>query len=78
MATSTSSASGSTATAADEVWMRPDDSVTGTRWTRWGPPSCSSRCQASSPLTTKVISFSPSRSDGLEESTSTFHPLAAA
>ena len=37
MSTSTSSASGSTATAADEVWIRPWDSVTGTRWTRCGP-----------------------------------------
>ena len=78
MSTSTSSASGSTATAADEVWMRPWDSVTGTRWTRCGPPSCSRRCQASSPLTRKVISLSPSRSDGLDERTSTFQPLAAA
>ena len=24
---------------AAEVWMRPWDSVTGTRWTRWTPPS---------------------------------------
>ena len=58
--------------------MRPDDSVTGTRWTRWGPPSCSRRCQASSPFTTKVTSFNPSRSDELEERISTFHPLDAA
>ena len=78
MATSTSSASGRTATAADDVWIRPWDSVTGTRWTRWGPPSCSSRCQASSPFTTKVISLSPSRSDGLDDRTSIFQPRAAA
>ena len=38
--TSTSSASGSTATVAVEVWMRPCDSVSGTLWTRWVPPSC--------------------------------------
>ena len=56
--------------------MRPCDSVTGTRWTRWGPPSCSRRCQASSPLTTKVTSLSPSRSDGLEESDLDLPPLA--
>ena len=36
MATSTSSASGSTVTVADEVWTRPLASVTGTRWTRCG------------------------------------------
>ena len=34
MVTSTSSASGRTATVAVEVWMRPPDSVTGIRWTR--------------------------------------------
>ena len=39
MSTSTSSASGSTATVAVEVWIRPCDSVFGTRWTRWVPPS---------------------------------------
>src|SRR3989304_411577 len=37
--TSTSSASGSTATVAVEVWMRPLASVTGTRWTRGTPLS---------------------------------------
>ena len=37
--TSTSSASGSTATVAAEVWMRPCDSVVGTRWTRCTPDS---------------------------------------
>src|SRR5688572_31412861 len=31
---STSSASGSTATVAVDVWMRPEASVAGTRWTR--------------------------------------------
>ena len=39
MSTSTSSASGSTVTVADDVWMRPWLSVTGTRCTRCGPPS---------------------------------------
>ena len=33
------SASGSTATVAVEVWMRPWDSVLGTRWTRCTPDS---------------------------------------
>ncbi len=37
--TSTSSASGSTATVAADVWIRPEDSVAGTRWTRCAPPS---------------------------------------
>ncbi len=37
--TSTSSASGRTATVAVEVWMRPADSVSGTRCTRCTPPS---------------------------------------
>ena len=36
---STSSTSGSTATVAVEVWMRPVDSVTGTRCTRCTPDS---------------------------------------
>ena len=39
MSTSTSSASGTTRTPAAEVWMRPWDSVTGTRCTRCTPPS---------------------------------------
>ena len=39
MSMSTSSASGSTATVAVEVWMRPCDSVSGTRCTRCVPPS---------------------------------------
>ena len=37
MSTSTSSASASTVTVADDVWMRPWLSVTGTRCTRCGP-----------------------------------------
>ena len=43
MSTSTSSASGSTSTPAALVWMRPCDSVTGTRCTRCTPPSNFSR-----------------------------------
>ena len=39
ISTSTSSASGSTSTPAALVWMRPWDSVTGTRCTRCTPPS---------------------------------------
>jgi len=54
MCTSTSSASGRTVTVADEVWMRPCDSVTGTRCTRCGPPSCLRRVQTPSPFARKV------------------------
>ena len=57
MATSTSSASGSTVTVADEVWMRPWLSVTGTRWTRWGPPSKCMCGHTPSPLRRNVISL---------------------
>ena len=46
MVNSTSSASGITATVAAEVWMRPEDSVSGTRWTRWVPASNFRRDQA--------------------------------
>ena len=49
METSTSSASGITHTPAADVWMRPCDSVTGTRWTRCTPPSNFSRAQGASP-----------------------------
>ncbi len=41
--TSTSSTSGSTATVAVDVWMRPLASVSGTRWTRCTPDSKRSR-----------------------------------
>ena len=41
-------ASGSTSTPAAEVWIRPCDSVTGTRCTRCTPPSNFSRAQTPS------------------------------
>ncbi len=47
---STSSASGSTATVAAEVWMRPCASVAGTRCTRCTPLSRRSRPNAASPF----------------------------
>jgi len=56
MWTSTSSASGSTTTVAEEVWTLPWDSVTGTRWTRCGPASCWRARHAPSPATRNVIS----------------------
>ena len=49
MVTSTGSASGMTSTPAAEVWIRPCDSVTGTRCTRCTPPSYLSRDQTPSP-----------------------------
>ena len=46
-----------TATVAVEVWMRPWDSVTGTRCTRCVPPSHLDTEYAPSPLTAKVTSL---------------------
>lgn len=70
---SISSASGRTATVAVEVWIRPPDSVTGTRWTRCTPDSCFSRENAPLPRTSRTTSLNPPRSDGDAESTSVFH-----
>ena len=57
ISTSTSSASGMTATVAVEVWMRPWLSVSGTRCTRCVPPSYLKTEYAPSPLTAKVTSL---------------------
>ena len=62
MWTSTSSASGRTATVAVDVWMRPCDSVSGTRCTRWVPPSYLKTLYAPRPLTAKVKCPSPTTS----------------
>ena len=78
MATSTSSASGSTVTVADDVWMRPWLSVTGTRCTRCTPPSCFIRGHTPSPFSRKVMSLKPPMSDGSEPSTSSFQPMRPA
>ena len=43
ISSSTSPASGRTATVTAEVWMRPEASVSGTRWTRCTPDSYFSR-----------------------------------
>jgi hypothetical protein len=56
---STSSASGITVTVADDVWMRPAFSVTGTRCTRCGPPSKRRRRHAVSPFTKTDAWFTP-------------------
>ncbi len=77
MSTSTSSASGSTVTVADDVWMRPWLSVTGTRCTRCGPPSCFMRLHTPSPFTRNVTSLYPPMSDASAPSTSSFHPTRA-
>ena len=49
ISTSTSSASGITAIVAVDVWIRPCDSVTGTRCTRCTPASCFSRRERVAP-----------------------------
>ena len=56
---STSSTSGRTTTVTVEVWIRPDDSVAGMRWTRWTPPSNLSRLYAPSPWTWMIASLIP-------------------
>ena len=66
MSTSTSSTSGSTATVAVEVWIRPWDSVSGTRWTRCVPPSNLNTEYAPSPLTENVYVPSPIDSGSTE------------
>ena len=48
--TSASRASGSTATVAAEVWMRPLASVAGTRCTRCAPLSNFNRANTSTPV----------------------------
>ena len=78
MVTSTSSASGRTATVTAEVWMRPPDSVTGMRWTRCVPLSYLSLLYAPAPLTRKVISLNPPISVGLLLSTSVRQPCRSA
>ena len=75
---STSSASGRTATVAVLVWMRPCASVAGTRWTRWTPLSYLRRLKTSFPVTPKIISLNPPRSEGLLSMLSTFHPRRSA
>ena len=76
ISTSTSSASGSTATVAVEVWMRPCDSVAGTRCTRCTPPSYLSRLQAPWPLISKMTSRNPLAPDSLAESVSDLPAVA--
>ncbi|MPM40173.1 hypothetical protein SDC9_86813 [bioreactor metagenome] len=75
---STSEASGSTATVTVEVWMRPPDSVSGTRWTRWTPLSNLSREYAPAPSIIKEISLTPPSSVSFKFAISTFQPFVSA
>ncbi len=58
--------------------MRPCDSVLGTRWTRWVPPSYLKIEYAPSPLIAKVMSLKPPTSAGLWERTSVLKPRSSA
>src|SRR6185312_4679323 len=75
---STSSASGSTATVAAEVWMRPCASVSGTRCTRCTPDSNFSRANTPLPVILAMISLYPPVADSLADSTFTFQPMRSA
>src|ERR1700681_1219866 len=76
--TSTSSASGSTATVTAEVWTRPCCSVAGTRWTRWTPLSYFNWEKTRLPSMMAITSFRPPAEDSEDESTSTFQPWVSA
>ncbi len=85
MVTSTSSASGSTSTPAALVWIRPCDSVTGTRCTRCTPPSHLSRDQTPLPpsgtpllLIASDTSLTPPRSESWASITSVTQPCRSA
>ena len=73
MWTSTSSASGSTATVTVEVWMRPCDSVEGTRCTRCTPRSCFIRLKTRSPEIDATTSFTPPVALPESDKVSNFH-----
>ncbi len=79
-----SSTSGKTSTPVVDVWIRPCDSVAGTRWTRCTPPSyfrwAHTPCAGSleEPLMATWTSLNPPRSDSLRSSSSVFHPFEAA
>ena len=66
------------ATVAALVWIRPPDSVTGTRCTRCTPLSNFSLAKTPAPDTPATISLKPPTSDALIEIGSTFQPCAAA
>ena len=72
--TSTSSASGRTATVAAEVWILPWASVRGTLWTLCIPLSYLIFLNTSLPSTENIISLNPPIPVGLEFITSIFQP----
>ena len=76
--TSTSSASGITATVTVEVWIRPPASVAGTRWTRWTPLSYFRRLYAPRPSIMAITSLVPPSPVSLRERISTFQRLESA
>ena len=61
--TSTCSASGMTSTPAALVWILPWDSVTGTRCTRWTPPSNFSSAYGASPGAGVPLAFTATVTD---------------
>jgi len=78
ISTSTSSASGSTATVTAEVWMRPWASVTGTRCTRCVPDSYLSLLYTRSPEMEAMTSLYPPTPLSLVLRSSTFHLQSSA
>src|SRR5207244_3597179 len=76
--TSTSSASGSTATVIAEVWTRPCCSVCGTRCTRCTPLSYFNFEYAPLPSTMAMTSFNPPTPDSELDNISTFQRCASA
>ena len=75
---STSSASGITTTVAVEVWIRPCDSVEGTRWTRCAPLSYFNFEYTLSPVIIMITSLYPPIPVTLASITSVFQPCASA
>ena len=78
ISTSTSSASGITATVTVEVWIRPWLSVTGTRCTRCTPRSNLKRLKTSLPTIMAITSLKPPPGVGELERGSTFQPRVSA
>ena len=74
----TSSATVTVLPEAEEVWMRPWLSVTGTRCTRCGPPSFFMCDQAVSPFSVKITWSKPPRSLSDDSITSSFQPCRLA
>jgi hypothetical protein len=76
--TSTSSASGITATVAVEVWMRPCASVAGTRCTRCTPDSYLRKLKTPCPEMVTLASLMPPAALSLESINVAFQPLRSA